>query len=59
MAFVKLPGVQSGVTSEWTGNVKVDAAGLWSTAVLAGGTEPEAENVGTLHHIRCVTPLVS
>ena len=59
MAFVKLPGVQKELASEWTGNVKVDTAGLWSTAVLAGGTEPEAEDPATPNHFRCVTPLVS
>lgn len=59
MAFVKLPGVQSEIAREWTGNVKVDSAGLWSIAVLVAGIEPAAENSGTPNHFRCVTPLVS
>jgi len=59
MAFVKLPGVESEFSREWTGSVKVDTAGLWTVSVLEGGTAPRPEDAETPNHFRCVTPLVS
>jgi hypothetical protein len=59
MAFVHLPGVQPEVGREWTSNVRVDAGGVWGTAVLEGGMVPQLEGVDNPNHFRCVTPLLS